>query len=50
MNECHVCGAYVADPIRHRRFHVEEETVRDAMVDALRPLVDDLERRAAESA
>jgi hypothetical protein len=48
--ECHVCGAAVFDPILHRRYHVEDETVRDEMVRVLRPLVDDLERRAREAA
>jgi hypothetical protein len=46
---CPVCGALAADPIRHRRWHVEEDDRVESTLDVLRPLVRDLEARAQET-
>lgn len=46
---CRVCGVVVGDALRHRRWHVEEDTRVDTTLAVLRALTSDLERRAAEA-
>jgi hypothetical protein len=48
MTTCHICGVLVGDALLHRRWHVEEDDRVDSTMEVLRPLVRDLEARAAQ--
>jgi len=49
ISTCRICGVYVADEVRHRAYHAEEEQARDDTLAVLRPLVSDLESRARDA-
>lgn len=42
---CPVCGVVVGDMLRHRRWHRDDDRIRDFTVETLRPLVDEYEER-----
>ena len=43
---CRICGAVVGDALRHRRWHTEEDEQTTTVVEVLRALTNDLDRRA----